>query len=137
MSAPTFTGEDSDHVELRVGASARHLSAVRALAADLAYQLDMNLDAVSDLRLAVDEACSALVQLAAPASVMTCRFAVAHDEIAVRVSVPSAEEQAPSERGFSWQVLTTLADDVRSEVTNSPDGYLVSIELTKSGARQP
>jgi serine/threonine-protein kinase RsbW len=132
-----LSGEESDHVELRLGASARHLSAVRALAADLAYEMDMNLDAVSDLRLAVDEACSALVQLAAPDSVMTCSFAVAREAVTVRVSVPSENEHGPSRRDFSWQVLTTLADDARSEVTNGPDGYLVSIELTKSGAGQP
>jgi serine/threonine-protein kinase RsbW len=136
VSTPTFTGAESDRVELRMGASARHLSAVRALAADLAYQLDMNLDAVSDLRLAVDEACSALVRLAAPDSVMTCRFAVSSEKISVRVSVPSEHEQGPSQRDFSWQVLTTLADDVQSEVTNGPHRCLVSIELTKSAAEQ-
>ncbi len=136
MPAPSFTGEESDTIELRIGAFARHLSAVRALAADLAYQVDMNLDAVSDLRLAVDEACSALVQLAAPASVMTCWFAVSADGVAIRVSVPSESGQGPSRGDFSWQVMTTLTDGVHSEVTSGADGYLVSIELTKSAAEQ-
>ncbi|MGH3494497.1 MAG: ATP-binding protein [Sciscionella sp.] len=121
-----------DTVELRLRASAAHLSAVRALAADLAMHLDMDLDTIADLRLAVDEACSALVPLARVDSQMSCRFTVSGDAIRVVVTVDSAGDAAPNRHSFAWQVLSTLADRAGSTVDPGPaGGYLISIALDK------
>src|SRR3712207_2793671 len=55
------TGERrAERLELRVPTSPTQLPAVRAMAGDLAMRMDFDLDAVEDLRLAVDEACATL-----------------------------------------------------------------------------
>lgn len=113
-------------IELRLTAGSEYLSTVRAVAADLALQQDMTLDEVDDLRLAVDEACSMLVPLAAPGAELTCRFSLAEQEIRVLCSVPGTGAAAPTD-GFPWQVLVTLTDSARSDV----DGDVTWIELIK------
>ena len=61
-------------VELRMAANPTQLSIVRAVAADIAMRQDFDLDAIEDLKLAVDEACSTLITLAAPDAVLSCTF---------------------------------------------------------------
>jgi serine/threonine-protein kinase RsbW len=121
-------------VEIRLTAGSEYLSTVRAVAADLALQQDMTLDEVDDLRLAVDEACSMLVPLAAPGAELRCRFSLAEEEIRVRCSVPSANGGKPPTDGFPWQVLVTLTDVARCDVDNNGEGALTWIELTKRKA---
>ena len=53
-------GRRAERLELRVPTTATQLPAVRAMAGDLAMRMDYDLDAVEDLRLAVDEACATL-----------------------------------------------------------------------------
>ena len=50
---------------------------IRAVASDLAARADFDLDAISDLRMAVDEACATLVDVAAPTATLLCAFLVA------------------------------------------------------------
>ena len=57
-------GRRAERLELRVPTTATQLPAVRAMAGDLAIRMDYDLDAVEDLRLAVDEACATLAQIA-------------------------------------------------------------------------
>jgi serine/threonine-protein kinase RsbW len=120
-------------VELRLTAGSEYLSTVRAVAADLALQQDMTLDEVDDLRLAVDEACSMLVPLAAPGAELRCRFSLGGEEIKVRCSVPSANGSPPPTDGFPWQVLVTLTDAARCDVEHNGNGEgdLTWIELVK------
>jgi serine/threonine-protein kinase RsbW len=114
-------------IELRLTAGSEYLSTVRAVAADLALQQDMTLDEVDDLRLAVDEACSMLVPLAAPGAELSCRFSLGESEIRVLCSVPSASGEKPPTDGFPWQVLVTLTDSARCDV----DDDVTWIELIK------
>ncbi|HEY0641683.1 MAG TPA: ATP-binding protein [Pseudonocardiaceae bacterium] len=100
-------------VEVRIPASAAQISAVRVVAADLAARQDFDLDAVSDLRMAVDEACATLVPLAAAGATLSCRFLAntAAVEVVVQVTVDDPGAKVP-QNTFGWRVLTTLADDV-------------------------
>lgn len=116
-----------DDVEVRLGADAVHLPVVRAVAVNIAMRADLDLDAISDLELAVDEACSSLIVIAAAESLLTCRFTVGDEDITVRVSVESTEP-APSQGTFGWRVLTTLTE--RADVW-AQDGQ-VHIELAKA-----
>jgi len=52
-------------VEIRISARPALIPTVRAVASDLAGRADFDLDAISDLRMAVDEACTTLVGLSA------------------------------------------------------------------------
>src|SRR5215207_8131761 len=101
-------------IEVRVAASAAQISAVRVVTADLAARQDFDLDAVSDLRMAVDEACATLVPLAAPGTMLTCRFLVDVDSIEVQATVIVAKPTQVPQNTFGWRVLTTLTDDVHA-----------------------
>ena len=59
--------QDQRWVLVQVKASALDLPPLRVVAADLAARAEFDLDTVADLRLAVDEAASELVTVAAPA----------------------------------------------------------------------
>lgn len=107
---PRTTARDTDLVEISTAASPERLSSIRAVAANLAMHEDFDLDAVADLRLAVDEACSMLVGIAAPDAKLHCSFAVERDGIRVSTRV-STDGTATIERGgFAWQVLATLTE---------------------------
>lgn len=133
MSQPDSSSEPAvPPVEVRIAATAAQISAVRAVAADLAMREDFDLDAIADLKLAVDEVCSTLVRLAAPGVVLRCEFLPGAGEITVRASVLSAGDALPRKDSFGWQVLTTLTDSVRASVEQAKDGlHLVRIELAK------
>jgi serine/threonine-protein kinase RsbW len=100
-------------VEVRITASPAQISAVRVVAADLAARQDYDLDAVSDLRMAVDEACATLVPLAVPGTMLSCRFTVGADSIEASASVVVADPVQVPQNTFGWRVLSTLTDDVR------------------------
>ena len=118
-------------VEVRVGATPQHLPAVRAVAADIAMRADFDLDAIADLKLAVDEACSTLVMHAAPGTQLSCAFRSTADEIQVRAVVPSADGNPPPRNTFSWRVLSTLADFVAASVSQDGTPITVRIDLVK------
>lgn len=102
-----------EDVEVRVPAVPRAVITMRTVAADLAARAEFTLDAVADLRMAVDEACSSLVALARPDTRLTCSFIVGEDHITVTASVQTTGAERLDTGSFGWRVLTTLADDVR------------------------
>ncbi|RKT86248.1 serine/threonine-protein kinase RsbW [Saccharopolyspora antimicrobica] len=122
-------------VEVRIAAEPAQLAVMRAVVGDLAMRADYDIDSIADLRLAVDEACSSLIRLAAPASTLVCRFRSFGDALSVIAEVPSDDAFGPRKDTFSWRVLSALADVVSTSVESDPaaaDGsHLVRIELTK------
>jgi serine/threonine-protein kinase RsbW len=110
-------------VEVRIPAAAAQISSVRVVAADLAARQDFDIDAVSDLRMAVDEACATLVPLARPGSVLSCRFLTGADLFEVIVTVPVAGPDARiPQNTFGWRVLSTLTDSVEALDPDAFDG---------------
>ncbi|MFF5991417.1 ATP-binding protein [Prauserella flavalba] len=123
-----------DDIELRLGASLVHLPIIRSVAANIAMRADFDLDAIADLRLAVDEACSTLITRAVPGTTMVCRFTIDDDELRFSGAVTSADHEAPSTASFGWRVLTTLADSADSWVETAArdgQGHWVHVELAK------
>ncbi len=115
----------SSTVEVRTAASAALIPTVRAVASDLAARADFDLDAISDLRMAVDEACATLVGLAAGGSHLRCTFDVQGDRIAVAAEVQApADSDLPTD-SFGWRVLQTLADKVDVDRSTGDDGSAV------------
>jgi serine/threonine-protein kinase RsbW len=141
MSVPTFppdrvpvrgrTGERAAHVELRLAANVTWVPVARAVAAELAMRADFDLDAIADFRLAVDEACASMIQLAAPGSQLECRFQVDPDEIRVRVSVASAHGDALARGSFGWRLLSALTDAADASAATGPFGHEVRVDLVK------
>lgn len=123
-----------DDIELRLGTSLAHLPIIRSVVASIAMRADFDLDAIADLRLAVDEACSTLITRAVPESTMVCRFTISESELCFLGAVVSSEGSAPSTTSFGWRVLTTLADSATSWLEPSPDNgqrNWIHIELAK------
>lgn len=127
---PVDDALDRSEVRIEVGALPSRLAPVRVVAADLAARADFDLDAVADLRIAVDEACSALVGLAAPGAWLRCSMEVTDDRLTVVASVPVAVPAVISRKSFGWRVLSTLADHVEL-VGGRSEGSTLAIRLVK------
>jgi serine/threonine-protein kinase RsbW len=105
-------GRRAERLELRVPTTATQLPAVRAMAGDLAMRMDYDLDAVEDLRLAVDEACATLAQIAAGDAPLTVIFETTRAGLHIEAWVPTAEGTEVPQDGFGWAILATLVDAV-------------------------
>ena len=104
---------------------------VRMLAADLAGRADFDVEAITDLRLAVDEACVTLIHLSTPDTQLHCRFGVDADRIDIRVHVDPCDPNARVDtEGFGWRILRSLVDEVHTE--SIADGHAqLGIHLVK------
>jgi serine/threonine-protein kinase RsbW len=129
----------AERLELRVPTSRTQLPAVRAMAGDLAMRMDFDLDAVEDLRLAVDEACATLASVALGGSPLTVVFEVSREDLRIEAWVPTEAGVDVPRDGFGWAVLATLVDAVEAgpsdQVTvaagNGSDSPVAVISLVK------
>jgi anti-sigma regulatory factor (Ser/Thr protein kinase) len=101
-------------VEVRVSAQLENLAVVRTLIAAVGTFEDLNLDAVADLRLAVDEACTRLIRSASAEATLVLVIDPRPAEVIIDVSTTSEAEDILTPGSFSWHVLTSLTDDVRT-----------------------
>lgn len=121
-------------VELRVSAELENLAVLRTLVGAVGTFSDLDFDAVADLRLAVDEACTRLIRSAVPDSVLVVVVDPRDDVVVVDVSVDvsrdgsgaAAATDVVSPGSFSWHVLSSLTDEVRT----SHNGHRAGITLT-------
>ncbi|MER5268993.1 ATP-binding protein [Actinosynnema sp. NPDC002837] len=118
-------------VELRMAADPTQLSIVRAVAADIAMRQDFDLDSIEDLKLAVDEACSTLISLAAGGAVLSAQFVVVDGSVQVFTKVGSQRSAPPDRDSFGWRVLSALVDSVTTWVAPQADAFEVHIDLVK------
>ncbi|WP_137725947.1 ATP-binding protein [Prescottella subtropica] len=115
-SAPTL--------ELRAPAESAQLGPLRGVSTALAGQCNMDLDQLADLRLAVDEACSTLLRIAVPDTVIVCRFRLSPDtfRFSAAVTATAAGADTPIESRFGWHVLRTLTDTLSVDRDHDHDG---------------
>lgn len=117
-----FDADSTDHadvrspkaVELRIAAQLENLAVVRTVIGAIGTFEDLDLDAVADLRLAVDEACTRLIKSAEPDATLVLVIQPRVNELVVDVSTTSSAEDILTPGSFSWHVLTSLTDDVRT-----------------------
>jgi serine/threonine-protein kinase RsbW len=107
-------GRRAERLELRVPTTATQLPAVRAMVGDLAIRMDYDLDAVEDLRLAVDEASATLAQIAAPDAPLTVIFETTRAGLHIEAWVPTVGNAEVPRDGFGWAILATLVDNVEA-----------------------
>jgi serine/threonine-protein kinase RsbW len=105
-------GRRAERLELRVPITPTQLPAVRAMVGDLAMRMDYDLDAVEDLRLAVDEASAILSLVSTGDSPLTVVFETSRAGLHIEAWVPTVDGKEVPRDGFGWAVLATLVDTV-------------------------
>jgi serine/threonine-protein kinase RsbW len=118
-------GRRGERLELRVPITPTQLPAVRAMVGDLAMRMDYDLDAVEDLRLAVDEACAILSLVSLGDAPLTVVFETSRAGLHIEAWVPTVDGKEVPRDGFGWAVLATLVDAVdatRSTSAEVPGG---------------
>ena len=132
MSATAAEPGASPIVELRVSAEPSQLSIVRAVSAAIAGQADFDLDAIADVRLAMDEACSILIVRAIPGTALSCRFRTGGNGLTVAISAPVIDSDSAGQRSFGWHVLSTLTDSIEMTHGVEAESTVATIAFTKN-----
>ena len=101
-------------VEFRVPARLESLAVIRTLVTALGTLEDLDLDAVADLRLALDEACTALIRCSTPNSRLTVVVRPREDDLSISVSAPCVDDEVIRPGTFSWHVISSLTDEVET-----------------------
>jgi serine/threonine-protein kinase RsbW len=117
-------------VHVRLPADPSQLFVLRSLAASMAIRQDFDLDAIADVKLAVDEMCSGIALRARPGEPLVCDFLARDGMIDVTVATVSANDDPIAQDTFGWLVLTTLSESVSS--WTEPDvtgGYRIRAHL--------
>jgi serine/threonine-protein kinase RsbW len=122
----------ANEVEVRMLASRERVPGVRALAADMAMREDFDLDAISDLRLAVEEACATVLANAAPESTLVCRLLVSADLLEINASATLRSGADPEVGSMSLRILRTLADSVDCWTSTANGQRRFHVQLTKA-----
>jgi anti-sigma regulatory factor (Ser/Thr protein kinase) len=120
-------------VELRVAARLENLAVLRTLVGAVGTYSDLDVDAVADLRLAVDEACTRLIRSATPEATLVVIIDPREDVVVVEASTTCDTDDVVTEGSFSWHVLSSLTDDLSTFHDGhdlGPDGRAFGITLT-------
>jgi len=121
----------ADTVELRVPADPAYLAVIRTASVGLAARLDLTLDEIEDLRIAVDEACALLLDHRAHAGEdLNAAFTIHPDTLEVRVHGPA--RSLPDRGNFAWSVLEALVGTVETGTTS----HGCWIRLAHTGGRR-
>jgi serine/threonine-protein kinase RsbW len=118
---------ESHTVEVRLPADRDYVAALRAFVTALAAHSDLTVDEIEDLQIAVDESCALLLPHAEPGGQLVTHVELAATGLAVVVSVSARADAVPDRSGFSWTVLSAVADEMH--VTSG--GGTLAIRFTK------
>lgn len=120
-------------VELRVAAKLENLAVLRTLVGAVGTFSDLDFDAVADIRLAVDEACTRLIRSAAPGATLVVVVDPRDDIVIVEASAECDGDDVVTPGSFSWHVLSSLTDEVSTFHNGhgaDRDGRIFGITLT-------
>lgn len=100
-------------VDVRLPADPGFVAALRGFATALAARSELTVEDIEDLRIAVDEACALVLPHARqPGGQLSVHLEVMPASVDFVVSVPAGASVVPDRGGFSWSVLSALADDM-------------------------
>ena len=120
-------GPQNNAVEIRMAATPAWIPVARSVAERLAGRANFDGDAICDLRLAVDEACTAVANQSAEGAILTCAFGVQPGRIDFEVSGAAANEAAPFGT-LSWRILRAVTDEL---VLRHHPGHRFTIRMAK------
>jgi serine/threonine-protein kinase RsbW len=140
MPSPTTTPEvhgrapsPEESVLVRVPADKDFVVLIRSAVGHLGAKLGCTVAEITDLRLAVNEACALL--LGAPRTggfsegdVLECRIAVGPASLGITVVGPAGTMAGPEPGDFGWNILAALVDELSWSVEYDE----TRIELVKS-----
>lgn len=101
-------------IEVRVAARVENLAVLRTVVGAIGTVEDLDLDTVADLRLAVDEVCTQLIRSASPEATLVVVVDPGEKDLVVRASAACETDDVVAPGSFSWHILTSLADDVKT-----------------------
>ena len=119
-------------IEVRVTAELENLAVVRTVVAAIGTFEDLDFDAVSDLRLAVDEACTRLIRSAVPDSTLVLVVHPRDSEVVIEASTTCKSQDILTPGSFSWHVLSSLTDEVKTfqDGHGADEGQVFGISMT-------
>src|SRR5258707_36369 len=125
-------GRVENEVEFRVVAKLENLAVVRTLIGAVGTFEDLDFDAVADLRLAVDEACTRLMRSAVPRPTLLLGGDPPDDAVVIEATTTGKKPDILAPGSFSWHVLSSLTDDVRtfSHGQGAEEGRVFGISMT-------
>jgi serine/threonine-protein kinase RsbW len=133
LDPPPDNGPLGRHeVEVRMLARPERVPGVRALATDMAIREDFDLDSIGDLRLAVEEACAAMLANAEQESTLICRLRVAPSGAELAACVPIPEGREPAVGRASLMILRALSDTVEFWTSRQNDQRMFHVQLAKA-----
>lgn len=113
-------------IDLAVPAEPDYVGLIRSAAAHIAAHADLTVDAIDDLRLAVDEAFAVLIAHKPSSGAVAIQFRIHSEQLDIELTGP-AGSPPPDKSSFAWTVLNALVHEVAVET--SPAG-LVTLLLT-------
>ncbi|WP_370330649.1 ATP-binding protein [Mycolicibacterium hippocampi] len=124
--------QSAQSVELRVAATLENLAVLRTLVAAIGTFEDLDFDAVADLRLAVDEACTRLIRSAVPDATLLLVVEPQPEALVVHASTTCDSTDILAPGSFSWHVLSSLTDEVStfSNGQSAAQGQQFGISMT-------
>lgn len=125
-----MTERNAAAVEFRVAALPENLAVLRTVVGAVGVFSDLDLDAVADLRLAVDEACTGLIRSATPGATLVVAVEPREDVVVVQASTTCAVDDVLTEDSLSWHLLSALTDDVRTFRNGNSTDRVFGITLT-------
>jgi serine/threonine-protein kinase RsbW len=124
-------------VVVTVPAHADSVHVLRAVVASVAARLDLSIDDVDEMRIAIDEAAALLLQLHAPATFLRAEVTADARALTTRLSsdaAPTSGWPPPgAEESWPWRVITALCDEAGFDGT--PEGPAVWMRRRR-GAEQ-
>ncbi len=123
-------------VELRLPAERVYAAVVRTTAAGLAARLDFTIDDIEDLRIAIGEATTLVLEAASPGADLTCRFrfGLGAPILAVELETATADDQPVDLESFAWQVLDTMTEEASAQ--NRDERFLVRFLVESDASPQ-
>ena len=110
---------------------------LRAVVASVAARLELAIDDVEEMRIAIDEAAALLLHLHGPVTVLRAELTADSAGLTIRlasdVAVPSDWPSAGTEDSWPWRVITGLCDEAGFDV--SAAGPIVWMRRLRSGDR--
>lgn len=116
---PAMNAGAHDRVRVEFPADTINMAIARSVAAAMAVRADLTLDQVEDVRLAMDEATSHLIKIAASHSMITCDLWVEAASVHASMTCSTAKSPPPDPDPFSWTVLTALVSSVQLDASGS------------------